>query len=227
MKLLLAEDEREYCRVLSVMLERSHYSVDCAHDGAAALELALQGHYDAIILDIMMPKMDGLEVLRRLRERGIEAPVMLLTAKTRMDDRITGYDAGADDYLPKPFHADEFLARVRALLRRRPTFLPEVLSFSGVSIDGSTNTLRGPQGTEKLTGKEFQMLELLIRSPGRGVSTDMFMEKVWGAESLAETNVVWVHMSSLRKKLAAVSREVQIVAQRGVGYLLHTEADKS
>ena len=223
MKLLLAEDEKEYCRALCAMLERSHYSVDCAHDGAAALELILSGHYDAIILDIMMPKMDGLEVLRRLREAGVGTPVMLLTARTRMDDRISGYDAGADDYLPKPFHADEFLARVRALLRRRPTFIPDVLSFSGISIDGSTNSLRGPLGEEKLTGKEYQMLELLIRSPGKGVSTDMFMEKVWGAESLAETNVVWVHMSSLRKKLAAVSAEVEIHAQRGVGYLLETE----
>ncbi len=223
MKLLLAEDEKEYCRVLSVMLERSHYSVDCAYDGAAALELALARHYDAIILDIMMPKMDGIEVLRRLREAGIDTPVMLLTAKTRLDDRITGYDAGADDYLPKPFHADEFLARVRALLRRRPTFIPDVLRFAGISIDGSTHSLRGPLGEEKLTGKEYQMLELLIRSPGKGVSTDMFMEKVWGADSLAETNVVWVHMSSLRKKLAAVSHEVEIQAQRGVGYLLIAE----
>ena len=224
MKLLLAEDEKEYCRVLSVMLERSHYSVDTAHDGADALALALQGHYDGIILDIMMPKMDGLEVLRALRAAGIDTPVMMLTAKTRLDDRISGYDAGADDYLPKPFHAEEFLARVRALLRRRPTFIPDVLSFGGISIDGSTNSLQGPLGAEKLTGKEYQMLELLIRSPGRGVSTDMFMEKVWGADSLAETNVVWVHMSSLRKKLAAVSRDVQIVAQRGVGYLLQEEA---
>lgn len=226
MKLLLAEDEKDYCRALTVILERANYSVDAVHDGAAALELARQGHYDGLILDIMMPKMDGLEVVRSLRAAGFDTPVMILTAKTRLEDRITGYDAGADDYLPKPFHAEEFLARVRALLRRRPTFIPDVLRFGGISIDGSTHCLQGPLGLEQLTGKEFQMLELLIRSPGHGISTDMFMEKVWGADSLAETNVVWVHMSSLRKKLGAVSHDVQIVAQRGVGYLLQ-EGPKS
>lgn len=220
MKLLLAEDEKEYCRALTAMLERASYSVDAVHDGAAALELARQGHYDGMIFDIMMPKMDGLELLRRLRSEGIDTPVMLLTAKTRTEDRVTGYDAGADDYLPKPFHAEEFLARVRALLRRRPTFIPDILSFGGIHIDSSLHQLKGPLGAEQLTGKEYQMLELLIRSPGLGISTDLFMEKVWGADSLAETNVVWVHMSSLRKKLAAVSEDVQIVALRGVGYLL-------
>lgn len=224
MKLLLAEDEKEYCRALCAMLERANYSVDAAHDGEQALALAREGHYDGMILDIMMPKKDGLEVLRTLRAEGCDTPVMMLTARTRMDDRISGYDAGADDYLPKPFHAEEFLARVRALLRRRPTFLPDILCFGGVSIDGSTNSLRGPLGSEKLTGKEYQMMELLIRSPGHGISTDMFMDKVWGADSLAETNVVWVHMSSLRKKLAMVSDQVQIVALRGVGYLLKEEA---
>ena len=169
---------------------------------------------------VMMPGMDGGEVIRRLRADGVHTPAMILTAKTQMDDRIEGYNAGADDYMSKPFHSEELLARVRALVRRRPSYRPDVLSFAGLTLDGGDHSLSGPLGRTKLTGKEYQILELLARDPGRSISTEEFCKRVWCWEDMPDMSVVRVHISSLRKKLDQVSGEVVIRGERGVGYSL-------
>lgn len=220
MRLLLAEDEVEYARALAAILEYSHYAVDTVHDGADALDYGLSGNYDGIILDIMMPKLDGITVLKRLREAGMATPVLMLTAKSELDDRITGYDAGADDYLAKPFVTAELLSRVRALLRRSGTFTPDVLTFGDLSLDCVSYVLKGPEGECKLTGKEFQVAELLLRNPGNVISTEHFMEKIWGWDSSAEISVVWANISFLRKKFQKLGAHVEIKATRGVGYSL-------
>ena len=220
MRILIAEDDRSYCRVLSAILEKEHYTVDAVYDGLDALEYGRESQYDGIILDITMPGMDGLEVLRRLRAAGVITPVMMLTARTRMDDRIQGYDSGADDYLPKPVHSEEFLARVRALVRRRPVYMPDILRFGELSLNAANHSVSGPEGSVQLTGKEYQMLELLVRSAGTAVSTEQFVKRIWCWEEAPDLSVVRVHMSTLRKKLGAVSARVLIQGMRSVGYSL-------
>ena len=220
MRLLVAEDNRSYCRVLTAILEHDNYTVDAVYSGTDAFEYAASTPYDGIILDVMMPGMDGVEVVRRLRERNISSPVMMLTAKTQVTDRIEGYDAGADDYMSKPFHSDELLARVRALVRRRPTYRPDSLSFCGLTLDGGDHSLYGPKGHVKLTSKEYQIMELLARDPGRAVSTDEFCKRVWGWEESPDMSVVRVHISSLRKKISEACDTVSIRGERGVGYSL-------
>ena len=220
MRLLVAEDNHSYCRVLTAILQHANYTVDAVYTGTDAYEYAAANLYDGIILDVMMPGMDGVEVIRRLRERSINTPVMILTAKTQMDDRIEGYDAGADDYMSKPFHSDELLARVRALVRRRPSYRPDSLSFCGLTLDGGDHTLSGPNGRTRLTSKEYQIMELLARDPGRSVSTEEFCKRVWGWEESPDMSVVRVHISSLRKKISEVSGSVAIHGERGVGYSL-------
>lgn len=220
MRILVAEDNRSYCRVLVAILEHAGYTVDAVYNGTDACEYAAANLYDGIILDVMMPGMDGIDVIRWLRARDIAAPVMVLTAKTQMGDRIEGYDAGADDYMSKPFHSDELLARVRALVRRRPTYRPDTLSFGDLTLDAGDHTASGPKGSVRLTSKEFQILELLARDPGRSVSTDEFCKRVWGWADSPDMSVVRVHISSLRKKLHDVSDAVIISGERGVGYSL-------
>ena len=224
MKILVAEDNRSYCRALTAILEHADYTVDAVYTGAEALDCALENPYDGIIMDLMMPEMDGMEVIRRLRAAGNHIPVMILTAKSQVSDRIEGYDAGADDYMSKPFHSDELLARVRALLRRRPFYRPDVLSFAGLTLDSSDHSVSGPRGRARLTSKEFQILELLARDPGRSVSTDEFCRRVWCWENMPDMSVVRVHISSLRKKIAEVSDTVTIRGERGVGYSLQETA---
>lgn len=220
MRILVAEDNRSYCRALTAILEHAGYTVDAVFTGTDALEYAIASLYDGLIIDIMMPGIDGVEVIRRLRAAGIHTPVMVLTAKTQMGDRIEGYDAGADDYMSKPFHSEELLARVRALLRRRPSYRPDVLSFAGLTLDGGDHSVSGPLGKVRLTGKEYQILELLARDPGRSVSTEEFCKRVWCWEDMPDMSVVRVHISSLRKKLDQVSPDVIIRGERGVGYSL-------
>lgn len=220
MRILIAEDERSYCRVLSAILEKANYTVDGVYDGVDALEYGRSGQYDGIILDIMMPGLDGLEVLKQLRAAGVSTPVMMLTAKTRMDDRIAGYDTGADDYLPKPVHSEELLARVRALVRRRPTYMPDILMAAGLALNSTNRTVSGPKGSVQLTGKEYQMLELMARNQGRAISTEQFIKQVWCWEDAPDLSVVRVHMSTLRKKLAQVSDRTVIQGMRSVGYSL-------
>lgn len=220
MRILVAEDNRSYCRALSAMLEHDNYTVDAVFNGSDALEYAVANLYDGIIMDLMMPEINGVDVIRRLRDANVTTPVMILTAKTQMNDRIEGYDAGADDYMTKPFHSEEFLARVRALLRRRPSYRPDALSFAGMTLDIGDHSISGPNGQLKLTSKEFQILELLMRDPERAVSSDEFCRRVWCWDDMPDMSVVRVHISSLRKKVDQVCPRVAIRGERGVGYSL-------
>ena len=220
MRLLIAEDEPDLAEALAAFLEKNQFSVDTVGDGLSAYEYGVYGAYDAIILDIMMPRLNGVEVLRRLREEGIHTPVMMLTAKGQKDDRITGFNAGADDYLPKPFEPDELICRVRAMLRRGGEYQPTVLTVGDLSLDAGSGMLRcGAEGV-RLSGREFQVMELFMRHPKIVFSADRIMESVWGWDSDAEINVVWVHISNLRKKLKAIGSGVAIRANRGLGYAL-------
>jgi two-component system response regulator ArlR len=220
MRILVADDEQELTEVLAEILRRAHYSVDVVYNGQDALDYGLAENYDCLILDIMMPELDGLQVLQALRQQQVSTPVLLLTAKGQVIDRITGLDSGADDYLPKPFDNGEFIARVRALTRRGGVYLPNVLTAGKATLDRSTFELSGSCGAVRLGNKEFQMLELLMRQRGRPISTEQFMERIWGYDSEAELNVVWAYISYLRRKLEAVGAEIRIIARRGQGYLL-------
>ena len=220
MRLLIAEDEADLAEALGAFFEKNHFSVDLVHDGRAACDYAEAGAYDAMVLDVMMPYMDGFAVLRTLRERGDKTPILMLTARGETRDRVTGLDLGADDYLPKPFDPDELLARVRALLRRSDTYRPSVLSFGDLSLDPATGELSCGTKRVRLSGREFQRMELFLRSPGMLFSAERLMEKIWGWDSEAEVSVVWVNISNLRKKLKAIGSTVQISASRGLGYLL-------
>lgn len=223
MKLLFAEDDRDLCLAVRTMLERAGYSVDVVYNGADAVDYALGGDYDGLILDWMMPKKDGVEVLRTLRARGMETPCLLLTARDGVDDRVEGLDAGADDYLPKPFHAKELLARVRAMLRRRSAFHPDLLRFSNFELDRSTMELRCGEKSARLTNKAFQLMEMLMENPRAVLSVQQIMEHVWGWESESEVNVVWVNVSTLRKKLEEIGATAEIRAARGMGYSLEAK----
>ncbi len=220
MRLLLAEDEKELSNALVMILKHSNYSVDAVYDGAEALDYALTENYDGIILDIMMPKMSGLEVLKELREKKITTPVILLTAKSEIEDRISGLDTGADDYLTKPFDMGELLARVRAMTRRKTEFTPNILSFGDITLNRENYELSSEKSSFRLGNKEFQMMEMLMNNSGRLISTEQFMERIWGYDSDAEINVVWVYISYLRRKLSALSADIEIKATRGVGYTL-------
>lgn len=220
MRLLLAEDELALSRALAAILERSNYSVDAVYDGQAALDYLENGDYDGIILDIMMPKLDGISVLKEIRKKGNSTPVLLLTAKAEVDDKVSGLDAGANDYLAKPFHSRELLARIRAMTRPRTGQVSSVLRMGNVSLDRSTYELSTPYGSFRLAGREFQMMELLLSNPRMVISTERFMEKIWGYDSEAELNVVWVYISYLRKKLTALKADILIKATRNVGYSL-------
>ena len=220
MRLLLAEDEKDLSRALCAILKHNNYSVDAVYNGQDALDYGLDENYDGIILDLMMPKKNGLEVLRELRSRGISTPVIILTAKSEVEDRILGLDTGADDYLTKPFNMGELLARVRALTRRKSEFSPNILTFGNISLSRENFELTCAGESLRLGNKEFQMLEMLISNPGRLISTEQFMERIWGYDTDAEINVVWVYISYLRKKLASLACNVEIKAVRGVGYTL-------
>ena len=223
MRILIAEDERNLAEALSVFFEKNQFSVDTVFDGQAAYDYAVSGGYDAIILDVMMPRLDGVEVLRRLRAERIRTPVMMLTAKAQKDDRITGFNAGADDYLPKPFEPDELICRVRAMLRRAGDYKPTALTYADLTLDAAAGRLSCREQAVRLSGREFQVLELFMRSPRQVFSAERIMERVWGWDSDAEINVVWVHISNLRKKLKAIGSHVTIRANRGLGYALEEE----
>ena len=224
MRLLLAEDEKELVEALKVILEHDHYSVDAVYNGQDALDYLENGEYDGAILDIMMPKLDGLTVLKTIRARGSSLPVLLLTAKAEIDDRVTGLDAGADDYLCKPFASKELLARIRAMTRRKSETVAAVLSFGNVELNGTTFELKTEKGSVYLPNKEFQMMELLMANPGQKISTERFLEKIWGFNSEADLNVVWVYISYLRKRLQGLDADIQIKATRNQGYSLEEKA---
>ena len=220
MRLLYAEDEKSLARAVSMILVKNNYSVDVVYDGESALEYLETENYDGAILDVMMPKLDGIEVLRRMRRRGDSTPVLLLTARSEIDDRVTGLDSGANDYLTKPFDMKELLARIRAMTRVLSVQPDKTISFGKVTLDCSSYDLSGPGGSTKLAGKEFQMMEMLMRNPRKLVSTETFMDHIWGYDSEAELNIVWVYISTLRKKLKGIDADIEIKAQRGVGYYL-------
>ena len=220
MRLLLAEDEHSLSRALVTILERNHYSVDAVYDGQTALEYLEAGNYDGAVLDIMMPRMDGISVLKALRKSGSTLPVLLLTAKGEVEDKVLGLDAGANDYLTKPFHSQELLARIRAMTRAPGPQTSSLLQFGNVTLDCATFQLSTPSGSLRLANKEFQMLELLMRNPRSLIPTERFLEKIWGYDSEAEVNVVWVYLSYLRKKLTALEADIQIKAARNAGYSL-------
>lgn len=224
MRLLLAEDEKELSRALVAILKHNHYSVDAVFNGNDALDYGLTGNYDGIILDIMMPGMDGLTALARLREQGIGTPVLMLTAKSQVDDRIAGLDTGADDYLTKPFAMGELLARLRAMMRRRADFAPNVMRCGNITLNRANFELSNGDASFRLGNKEFQMMELLLLHPGQLISSEQFMERIWGYDTETEISVVWVYVSYLRKKLAALGASVEIKATRGVGYMLEKKA---
>ena len=198
--------------------------MDTVYNGRDAYEYARTGEYDGVILDVMMPQLTGLQVVTRLREDGVTTPVMLLTAKGQNDDRITGFDAGADDYLPKPFATDELLARIRALLRRSGDYKSTVLALGTLSLDCGSGVLSDTGGSARLSGREFQIMELFMRSPSMIISADRIIERVWGWESDTEVCSVWVHISNLRKKLRSIDSAVEINAVRGMGYVLEAKA---
>jgi len=226
MRLLIAEDELDLAEALTVFFEKNKFTVDTVNDGLSAYEYAGADDYDAIILDVMMPKMDGIEVLRRLRSDGNKTPIMMLTAKAQKDDRITGFDSGADDYLPKPFEPDELLSRVRAILRRREEYKPSVMTYGDITLSPVSDILTCNTGKSvRLSGREYQVMELFMHSPKTVLSPDKIMERVWGWDSDAEINVVWVHISNLRKKLKSLGSAVTIHANRGLGYILEAEDD--
>ena len=224
MRLLIAEDEQELAKALKTIFEKHNYSVDTVFDGQAALDYALTDNYDGVVLDVMMPNLDGFSVVRRLRARGVSTPVLLLTARSEVPDRVEGLDAGADDYLPKPFAMAELLARVRALVRRRERLVPEVISFEGLSLDISAYTLFCGGRSARLGNREFQMMEMLMETPRRIISTTQFMERVWGWDAEVDVSIVWVYVSNLRKKIAQLGAGVEIRATRGVGYSLEAKA---
>lgn len=220
MRLLLAEDELSLSRALVKILEHGNYSVDAVYDGEEALDYIQSGSYDGVILDIMMPKMDGLTVLKTIRAAGITVPVLLLTARSEIDDRVRGLDMGANDYLTKPFAPPELLARIRAMTRVQMSQTDSSLRVGNVTLDTSAFELSTPSGSFRLANKEFQMMEMLMSNPKQLISTERFMEKIWGYDSEAEINVVWVYISYLRKKLKALGADVSIKASRGAGYSL-------
>lgn len=220
MRLLIAEDDQDIARALTVLFEHNQYSTDTVYNGNDAYDYARTGNYDGIILDIMMPGMDGLEVLKALRSAGLKTPVLLLTARGEIEDRVIGLDAGADDYLPKPFAASELLARVRAMLRRKENYQSDTLEFQGMSLNLSTLELSFRAKSIRLVSREFQMLQMLMQSPGAVISTEQFMERIWGWDSDVEVSIVWVYISNLRKKFEKLGAPINIKAVRSVGYCL-------
>lgn len=225
MRILLAEDEKALSKVIVKIFEKNNYVVDAVYDGEEAVEYAESGNYDVVIMDIMMPKTDGLTALKRIRAAGNQVPVLMLTAKSDIEDRVIGLDCGANDYLPKPFDTRELLARIRALTRSK-TETDKKLRFGNVSLDRTTFELSSPTGGYRLTNKEYQLLEYFMINPKRVLSTEQIMEKVWGYDSDAEINVVWVYISYLRKKLSAIGADIQIKASRNAGYYLELNDDK-
>ncbi len=220
MRILLCEDEKELSNALVKILKHYNYSVDAVFDGEEALEFLDAENYDAVILDIMMPKVDGLTVLKKVREKGNLIPTIMLTAKSQVDDKVTGLDLGANDYLTKPFETKELLARLRAITRTVSDSSSSVLKVGDVSLNRKTFDLYTDKKSFKLASKEFQMMEMLMINKDHIIPTERFMEKIWGYDSDAEINVVWVYISYLRKKLTLLESDVKIKATRNTGYSL-------
>ena len=220
MRILIAEDEVTIARALKVMLEKNKYAVDVVHNGNDALDYIQAAAYDALVLDIMMPGKDGIEVLKAVRAAGNTTPTLFLTAKAEVADRVAGLDAGADDYLPKPFAASEFLARVRALTRRSSSYASSTLCFGNTTLDRGQYLLKTSLGEVRLNNKEYQLMELFFRHPRQVFSSEHLMEKVWGLDSKADMDVVWTYIGFLRRKLRQIGAGLEIRTIRGAGYAL-------
>lgn len=225
MRLLLAEDDPRLLKSLTHIFEANRFVTDGVSNGKDALSYALSREYDGIVLDIMMPGLDGIEVLKRLRREGVLSPVLFLTARSEVSQRVEGLDAGADDYLPKPFSTSELLARVRAMLRRKCSYLPDLLSYGGVVLNRSTYEIEYNGEIQALRGKEFQIAEMFMQQPHRIITTEQFITHIWGWDTNVDTSVVWVHISNLRKKLDALKAPLRIRFIRNAGYLLEGRTD--
>lgn len=219
MRILLAEDERALSRAIIKIFEKNNYSADPVYNGQEALDYLESGNYDVLVLDIMMPVLDGISVLKKLRALGNNIPVIMLTAKSEIDDKVLGLDSGANDYLTKPFDSKELLARIR-VITRSTSANDSKITFGNVTLDRATYTLKAPGGEISLQNKEYQMLEMLMSSKARVIPTERFMERIWGFESDSDINVVWVYVSNLRKKLKNIGADIKIKASRNVGYSL-------
>ena len=220
MRILLAEDERSLSKALKAILTKSNYSVDCVFDGEEAVSYAMASEYDLVIMDIMMPKQDGISALKEIRSKGNSVPVLMLTAKAEIDDKVEGLDSGANDYLTKPFATKELLARIRVLTRQPQSAGDNILKFGNLTLDRGSFELSSPKGKYRLAGKEFQMMEMLMMNPGILISTEKFMDKIWGIDSEADISTAWTYIAYLRKKLTALEADVQIKAVRNSGYTL-------
>ena len=220
MRILLAEDDPKLLKSLVHIFKLNHYAVDGVNNGNDAFDFASSDEYDGLILDIMMPGMDGVTLLKELRSRGITTPALFLTARTEIDQRIEGLDAGADDYLPKPFSTGELLARVRAMLRRKDNFVPDLLHFGDLVLNRSTYEIAYNGMAQSLSGKEFQVMEILMQQPGMIVTAEQLITHIWGWETDVDTSVIWVHISNIRKKLDILSAPVAIRFVRNAGYIL-------
>lgn len=224
MRILVAEDDPRLLKSLVYILKTNNFSVDGVDNGIDAFDYADTGEYDGLVLDIMMPGMDGLEVLKKLRAKGVNTPALFLTAKTEVEHRVEGLDSGADDYISKPFSTVELLARVRAMLRRKSNYTPDLLAFNDVFLNRSTYEIVFEERSQKLSGKEFQLLELLMLNPKIFLTTEKIMTHIWGWDGAADTSVVWVHISNLRKKIDSLDAPVTIRFVRNAGYLLEERA---
>lgn len=224
MKILIADDEKQLAEVLAKLLKRNNYSVDIANDGEEALELFEFNEYDAIILDIMMPKINGIEALKRIRKTNTNIPIIMLTAKAEVEDKVLGLDSGANDYLEKPFDTRELLARLRSITRQKEE-IDNKLMFGNASLNRKTFELEVNKKSVKLTNKEFQMLEMLMQNKKVVISVDQFIDKIWGDDFDIDNNTVWVYISYLRRKLSALSANVEIKSSRNIGYYLEIKND--
>ena len=220
MRILIAEDDPKLLKSLVHIFELNNYSADGVDNGTDAFDFASSDEYDGLVLDIMMPGMDGISLLKKLRASGITTPALFLTARTEIDQKIEGLDAGADDYLPKPFSTRELLARVRAMLRRKDNFTPDMLTFGALSLNRSTYELVSGTGSQSLSGKEFQVMEMLMQNTGAIVTAEQMITHIWGWDTNVDTSVVWVHISNIRKKLELLSSGVAIKFIRNAGYIL-------
>lgn len=224
MRILIAEDDPKLRKSLVHIFEHNHYAVDSVDNGVDAFEFASSDAYDGLVLDIMMPGMDGVTLLQKLRSNGITTPALFLTARTEIHQRIEGLDAGADDYLPKPFSTQELLARVRAMLRRKDTFTPDLLTVGALTLNRSTYELQCGNHILSLSGKEFQVMEMLMLHPGQILTAEQIITHIWGWDTSVDISVVWVHISNIRKKIDALGAPVSIRFVRNAGYLLEVTA---
>ncbi len=220
MRILIAEDDAHLLKSLLYVFKSDKYEVDGVSDGITAYDYASTGEYDGLVFDIMMPGMDGITVLKKLRKNGINTPALFLTAKTEISDRVEGLDAGADDYISKPFSTQELLARVRAMLRRKDNFVPEIMEFNGLKLNKSTYELSYEDKTVSLGGKELQITEVLFARKGNIVTIEQLITHIWGWDTDIDTSVIWVHISNLRKKMESINSPVTVKFIRNAGYVL-------